>query len=180
MPAGGWDTLELHIGVDPEPNASLDAIAGELMPGIGMDWSWDTGYKFFRAEGEIADGGERFVIHTGGDPLYKRLQAQLDQPLALERGESTQVVLEADVDRLFVDIDLAESPEILGGPVDSLAGKVAGGIGRGWRQQHMYPRAVLLHHRADHRIIDLVHFLGQILQRVAGEQVHMRADVAKL
>ncbi len=124
VPAGRWDTFEFHIGVDPEPNASLDLAAGELMPGIGMDWSWDTGYKFFRAE------GESFVIHTGGDPLYKRLRAELDEPLALERGEQTEIVLEADVDRLFAGVDLVANPEILGGPVDSLAGKIAGNYSR--------------------------------------------------
>lgn len=130
VPAGRWDTIELHIGVDPEPNASLDAIAGELMPGIGMDWSWDTGYKFFRAEGAIVDADRRFVIHTGGDPLYKRLRAELDQPLALEPGEQAEITLEADVDRLFAGVDLGANPEILGGPVDSLAGKIAGNYSR--------------------------------------------------
>lgn len=130
VPAGRWDTLAFHIGVDPEPNASLDASAGELMPGIGMDWSWDTGYKFFRTEGEIVDADERFVIHVGGDPLYKRLQAELDRPLALEGGEQTTITLEADVDRLFAGVDLTANPQVLGGPVDSVAGQLAGNYSR--------------------------------------------------
>ena len=130
VPAGRWDTLAFHIGVDPEPNASLDASAGELMPGIGMDWSWDTGYKFFRTEGEIVGADERFVIHVGGDPLYKRLQAELDRPLALEGGEQTTITLEADVDRLFAGVDLAANPQVLGGPVDSVAGQLAGNYSR--------------------------------------------------
>ena len=130
VPAGRYDTLAFHIGVDPEPNASLDAIAGELMPGIGMDWSWDTGYKFLRTEGELVDANEQFVIHVGGDPLYKRLRAELDQPLAIAGGEQTELTLEADVDRLFAGVDLAANLQILGGPVDSIAGKIAGNYSR--------------------------------------------------
>lgn len=130
VPAGSFDTLAFHIGVDPEPNASLDAMAGELMPGIGMDWSWDTGYKFLRTEGQLLDDDTQFVIHVGGDPLYKQLRAELDQPLSLTGGEQTSITLAADVDRLFVGVDLSANSQILGGPVDSLAGKIAGNYSR--------------------------------------------------
>ena len=56
LPPGLYDGLVLHLGVDPAHNASLDVLEGELAPNIGMDWGWDTGYKFFRTEGAFSAG----------------------------------------------------------------------------------------------------------------------------
>lgn len=133
VPPGRWESLRFHIGVDPAPNGSLDRMAGELEPGIGMDWSWDTGYKFLRTEGSFVEGeaSGRFVIHTGNDVLYKRLEAQpLPDPVVLEQNGRAELELEAELDRLFAGIELAEASEILGGTVDSPAGKAAGNYAR--------------------------------------------------
>ena len=132
VPVGRYEAFVFHIGVDPGPNASLDLARGELEPGIGMDWSWDTGYKFFRAEGAFADpGGEgRFVFHTGNDPLYKRLRGDFDGSLVVREDGRSSLTLRADLERLFAGLELSESPEILGGTLDSRAGQVAANAAR--------------------------------------------------
>jgi hypothetical protein len=126
VPEGSYDTLVLHIGVDPGPNASLDLMAGDLRPGIGMDWDWDTGYKFFRTEGTFAQGDAegRFVFHTGSDELYRRLEAQLGEPLDLVIGERSELTVQAELERLFTDLDLSVQSNVLGGPPGSPAERI--------------------------------------------------------
>jgi hypothetical protein len=114
---GRYDTLVFHIGVDPGPNASLDLMAGDLRPGIGMDWDWDTGYKFFRTEGSFEEGDTegRFSFHTGNDDLYRRLS--VDLPLEVVLDESQGVTVHADLERVFAELELAEQSTVLGGPL---------------------------------------------------------------
>jgi hypothetical protein len=125
---GRYDTLVFHVGVDPGPNASLDLMAGELRPGIGMDWDWDTGYKFFRTEGTFTEAGEegRFSFHTGNDELYRRFTADL--PLELVVGESLEVTVQAQLEQLFAGLDLAEQSAILGGPLAAQVTENYGGM----------------------------------------------------
>lgn len=132
VPVGTYDRIAVHIGVDPGPNRRLDLAAGELAAGIGMDWSWDTGYKFFRAEGSFEERGVSggFTIHTGNDVLYKRLTAELPAPLVVAENDRIDVLMRAELDRMFAGVELSESAEILGGTVDSLAGRVAGNYSR--------------------------------------------------
>ena len=126
VPEGSYEALVFHIGVDPGPNASLDLMAGDLRPGIGMDWDWDTGYKFFRTEGTFVQGDAdgRFVFHTGSDALYRRLEAQLGQPLELVVAEPSALTVQADLERLFTDLDLAVQSNVLGGPAGSPAERI--------------------------------------------------------
>jgi mono/diheme cytochrome c family protein len=132
IPAGSYDRLTFHLGVDPASNARLDVTAGELERGIGMDWSAGPGYIFFRAAGEFAERGTtgRFVMQTGHDVLYKRLTARLSVPLDIVDGARTGVRVQADLNGVFAALELSEASDILGGAVDSMAGKVAGNYAR--------------------------------------------------
>lgn len=132
VPVGTYDGFAFHVGVDPGPNGSLDQMAGELRPGIGMDWSWDTGYKFFRAEGgfEQADVSGEFVMHVGNDVLYKRLAASLPTELTVEDDGRVELTVDAEIDRLFAGVELDEEPVIQGGVLDSPAGKIAANYAR--------------------------------------------------
>lgn len=131
-PLGTYDTVVFHIGVDPPHNRSLDEAEGELSAGIEMDWGWDTGYKFFRTDGRFVEQGlsGMFTIHTGNDVLYKELTVVLPEPIEITEALPVELSMVAEIDRLFAGIELSENAEILGGTVDSLAGKAAGNYSR--------------------------------------------------
>ena len=135
LPPGLYDGLVLHLGVDPAHNASLDVLEGELAPNIGMDWGWDTGYKFFRTEGAFSAGTTTgtFTFHTGSNVLYKRLDVAFPKPLDLALDAFAPLAIRAEVDRIFAGVPLEAETEILGGPVDSPAAQVAGNVARMFR-----------------------------------------------
>jgi hypothetical protein len=135
LPPGRYDGLVLHLGVDPAHNASLDVLDGELQPNIGMDWGWDTGYKFFRTEGAFTDGAGSgtFTFHTGSNVLYKRLEVAFPEPVELSLDAYSPIAIRAEVDRIFAGVPLDGDTEILGGPIDSAAAQVAGNVARMFR-----------------------------------------------
>ena len=69
VPSGSYQGLRFSVGVDEAHNHSLDTLAGELDPGVGMSWNWNSGFIFLKAEGEVglnSDGFEKnFVFHIG-------------------------------------------------------------------------------------------------------------------
>jgi mono/diheme cytochrome c family protein len=131
IPAGAYDRISFHLGVDPASN-TLEVAAGELERGIGMNWSAGPGYIFFRTRGEFAERGVdgRYVVQTGHDVLYKRLTAKLSVPIHIVEGARTLARVQADLNGVFAAVELSKTPNILGGAVDSLAGKVAGNYAR--------------------------------------------------
>lgn len=135
IPPGMYDTLIFHIGVDPPHNKSLDLAEGELAAGLGMDWSWDTGYKFVRTEGQFVQKEltGKFSFHTGNDVLYKELSVALPAPVELVEDQELALSIKAEVDRIFAGVQLASEAEIAGGTVDSPAAKVAGNFARMFR-----------------------------------------------
>lgn len=135
IPPGLYDRLIFHIGVDPPHNASLDRIEGELLPGIGMDWTWDTGYIFLTTQGDFVqkDLEGHFAFHVGTDVLYKEFTVELPAPLSLEGAQEAKVHLRAELDRIFAGVQLATDANIIGGTVDSPAAQVAGNYSRMFR-----------------------------------------------
>lgn len=60
LPAGNYKSFRFLMGVDSIKNVS-GAQAGELDPSYGMFWDWNTGYIYFKHEGQFID--------TAGDTL---------------------------------------------------------------------------------------------------------------
>jgi len=54
LPAGNYKSFRFLMGVDSIKNVS-GAQAGELDPSYGMFWDWNTGYIYFKHEGEFID-----------------------------------------------------------------------------------------------------------------------------
>ncbi len=135
IPAGSYDTLVFHLGVDPPHNGGPALAEGELAPGLGMDWSPEPGYQFFNAEGHFTqqDLTGKFSFHTGMDVLYKQLTVELPTPVVLAPDEEVTIAVEAEVDRIFSGVQLATESTIVGGTVDSPAAKVAGNYSRMFR-----------------------------------------------
>jgi hypothetical protein len=66
---GNYNTLNMLIGVDKEHNIS-GSQTGALDPINGMFWDWNTGYIFFKLEGEYKNSNSSalkpITIHIGG------------------------------------------------------------------------------------------------------------------
>jgi Peptidase family M23 len=135
IPAGSYDTLVFHLGVDPPHNAGSAPAEGELAPGLGMDWTPAPGYQFFTTEGRFQQQEltGKFSFHTGTDVLYKELTAALPSPVVLAVDKDVEIAVEAEVDRIFAGVQLATEATITGGTVDSPAAKVAGNYSRMFR-----------------------------------------------
>ncbi len=68
VPVGNYTTLKFLMGVDSIKNHS-GAQSGELDPIYGMFWDWNTGYLYFKHEGEFIDSTGAvlpLVYHYGG------------------------------------------------------------------------------------------------------------------
>jgi len=73
---GTFTGFTVAVGVDEEANTSIENATGDLDPAgaDGMIWSWNTGYKFIKFEGEYdAKDGESgdFLFHLGHEENYK-------------------------------------------------------------------------------------------------------------
>lgn len=66
---GNYNSLSMLIGVDKEHNIS-GSQTGALDPINGMFWDWNTGYIFFKLEGEYKNSNttslKPITIHVGG------------------------------------------------------------------------------------------------------------------
>lgn len=66
VPAGDYTSMTFLLGVDSTRNVS-GAQTGALSTANGMFWSWNSGYIFFKAEGECPQSGMgNFTYHVGG------------------------------------------------------------------------------------------------------------------
>ncbi len=75
-----FDQIQFAIGVDSDKNFSPDN-TGDLDPANDMAWSWTTGYKFFKMEGNYYPSGadtKGLVLHIGHDKNYKQLSIDLN------------------------------------------------------------------------------------------------------
>lgn len=76
LPVKEYTSISFAVGVDPETNGSTDNFEkGELQSGVGMDWTWNTGYKFMNWEGTYFNNSlndlAEFKFHVGTDENYK-------------------------------------------------------------------------------------------------------------
>jgi hypothetical protein len=69
LPDGDFTGLQFLIGVDSLRNVS-GIQSGDLDVSHGMFWDWNTGYIFFKLEGDYRSqnvpGGAQYAIHIGG------------------------------------------------------------------------------------------------------------------
>jgi hypothetical protein len=94
---GNYKKFRMLLGVDPERNTS-GAQSGSLDPLNGMFWDWNTGYIFFKLEGD-----------------YKTLGSNALKPIAMHIGglkanRKTSINMELNLDEIFINpqqLDLA-------------------------------------------------------------------------
>ena len=126
---GSYTSFKLGLGVDSVANHSTADAKGDLDPNGAdqMIWSWSTGYKFVRCEGDFkgADSTGSFVFHIGKDENYKtfhfgaashtghevRQTSDGNLAISLENDKTTEIHLVVDLAEFFVSpnqIDIQE------------------------------------------------------------------------
>ncbi|MEN9348403.1 MAG: hypothetical protein RLZZ77_1914 [Bacteroidota bacterium] len=100
IPSGKYTKLKFSVGVADADNHS-GAQAGDLDPLYGMFWTWNTGYIFFKHEGQFVhtDGSTQgLVYHYGGDHAL----IDIEIPISLEvSGENMSKSLVFDLHKAY-------------------------------------------------------------------------------
>jgi hypothetical protein len=126
IPAGDYTGFTMAVGVDKEHNHSTDVFEGELSTAVEMDWGWNSGFIFFKIEGEFDDNGAMtfFKAHVGKDDLYREVTLTFDAPITIDDAHQSAVQLSAEVKTIFNGWNVSSAPSIVGGPTNSPAGNV--------------------------------------------------------
>jgi hypothetical protein len=109
LDSGRYDQVSFLIGVDSARNVS-GAQTGALDPANNMFWTWNSGYIQFKLEGKSPAStavNNKIEYHIGGfkstDNTVRRvtLNLPLTKLLNIQSGSSGEVIIGADIDRLF-------------------------------------------------------------------------------
>ncbi|MDP6946642.1 MAG: hypothetical protein QF464_21005, partial [Myxococcota bacterium] len=112
-----YTALSYDIGVDYEHNHNLDMFEGELEAGINMDWGWNSGFIFLKAEG-ASSGDTTFTYHIGTDANVQTVQHTLSTPVSVGDTLAAQIGIDVDLAALFTDVDVSAHPFITFTPAD--------------------------------------------------------------
>lgn len=75
LTAGDYDTMVFYLGIDQARNHS-GAQDGDLDVSKGMFWTWNSGYSFFKHEGQYkntAGQTKALIFHLATDEAYTRI-----------------------------------------------------------------------------------------------------------
>lgn len=107
VPPGDYTSIEYLIGVDSLRNVS-GAQSGDLDPAKLMFWDWDTGYIFFKLEGQYGTASiedAEYAIHVGGfQAPYSCLQTvslAFPSTLSIKSNGVHQIDLNTSIDEIF-------------------------------------------------------------------------------
>ncbi len=118
VPEGEYSSLTFTLGIDSLRNTKdISERTGVLDPsgeGSGMYWGWNSGYIFFKMEGnsEASSGdGHQFMFHIGGFGGYSSPTINNIKTITLDltaggtpkvhMGKETNIHLMADISKLF-------------------------------------------------------------------------------
>lgn len=104
IPPGEYTRLRYTIGVDSLRNVS-GAQTGALAPSNGMFWSWNSGYIFFKLEGNSPQAPAPIRYHIGGYAgeyaAQQTLNFMLHEPLRILPQANPQLHTVVAVDKLL-------------------------------------------------------------------------------
>src|SRR5690606_23191066 len=98
---GEYDSLVFLMGI-PEDRNHSGAQDGDLDPSKGMIWTWNTGYIFYKHEGQFKDpGGNPKMLrqHYGTDNALVRVALPLSN-VKLE-GKKKKITVSLDVQKIY-------------------------------------------------------------------------------
>ncbi len=114
--AGHMHMLMLNLGVDEKTNTTVlptdfEDLNAPLAPKTNsMHWSWNSGYIFYKFEGDVDTDGDgtdddSFKYHIGlnDNLITKSKMAHTD----LEAGKSTDIMVKVDYAKIFSGLDLS-------------------------------------------------------------------------
>ena len=114
-----WSHIRFNLGIDSLTSVS-GAFGGDLDPTRGMYWTWQSGYIFVKLEGispNCSARHNRFQYHIGGyQAPFKALQ-----PIELQISPNSHISIEVALDKLFRQINLAETYQIMSPSQESLS-----------------------------------------------------------
>lgn len=137
VPAGDYNQLSFVLGVDSLRNTmNISQRTGVLDPASSMDngmyWTWNSGYIFFKMEGESKaaatdpTGNRRFRFHIGGFGGYSAPTINNIKTITLDlkpagvvkakKGRKPVIVLQADVLKVFnatTPVSIATHPSVM-------------------------------------------------------------------
>ncbi|MCC6288025.1 MAG: hypothetical protein IT249_09075 [Chitinophagaceae bacterium] len=101
-----FNGLSFQVGVDSIDNVS-GAQSGDLDPGKGMFWTWNSGYVMAKLEGTSSFSSmpaNEFTYHVGGFSGVNnsiRIIALSTQQVKLNTGHTTDIIVQADINKWF-------------------------------------------------------------------------------
>ncbi|MFT3949404.1 MAG: hypothetical protein QM763_20740 [Agriterribacter sp.] len=101
-----FNTLSFQVGVDSIDNVS-GAQSGDIDPGKGMFWTWNSGYVMAKLEGTSSFSGmpaNEFTYHVGGfsgENNSIRTIALSAQQVKLNASHATDIIVYADINKWF-------------------------------------------------------------------------------
>ncbi len=101
LPEGNYTTLKFALGIDSVRNHT-GLQEDDLDPIHGMIWTWNTGYIFFKHEGQFLDGSmvnQQLFYHYGTDKAYTPIQLTLGS-MSLKDVSKT-IYINFDLNKLY-------------------------------------------------------------------------------
>jgi hypothetical protein len=101
LPEGNYTSIKFALGIDSVRNHT-GLQEGDLDPINGMIWTWNTGYIFFKHEGQFLDGAmnvQQLFYHYGTDKAYTPIQLNVNN-LNLKDVSKT-VYIDFDLNKLY-------------------------------------------------------------------------------
>ncbi len=101
VPIGSFDEVRFLLGVDSARNYS-GAQNGELDPIYGMFWDWNTGYIYFKHEGQFIDntgGVQPIVYHFGALPALR--EHPFSAVFSLSAGQTRIIKIRFNLNKLY-------------------------------------------------------------------------------
>lgn len=120
--AGVYDQVRFGLGVPPDLNATEESDYPDSHP-LGKDshyWSAWGSYIFTMINGKVdVDGDGQFddssvLYHTGSDEVYR--EKSFSQQIEVKEGQTTRLVFEVDLHKLFLDADGVHYIDIIANP----------------------------------------------------------------
>lgn len=123
IPAGEYTDISFLIGVDSTKNyGGPETKTGVLDPSEGMFWLWNTGYIFWKLEGEYIDSTNtpklfRYHISGGGwNSVNNVREVKMNfgtSKLTISPDTKAELHLKVDVDKVFKDMIINGNPNIM-------------------------------------------------------------------
>ncbi|MBI1221754.1 MAG: hypothetical protein GC180_04040 [Bacteroidetes bacterium] len=104
LPFGNYDSIRFYMGIDSVTNHDISK-EGNLDPGYGMIWTWNSGYIFYMFEGKFVDSLNRvipFAYHIGGDDYLMTYEMALPTSKTLSSSQTlANIDLTLELDEIF-------------------------------------------------------------------------------